>query len=75
MLDRVPRSCSCGLFPWVALLSAKKYGTPYFQLESELQTVPDFAFVLVHNHASGKSSPSDPDIGLTRKLDEGVFVR
>ena len=28
-----PRSCSCGLFPWVASyasLSAKKYGTPYF---------------------------------------------
>ena len=26
------RSCSYALFPWVALLSAKKYGTPYFSV-------------------------------------------
>jgi hypothetical protein len=32
ILDRIPRSCSCGLFPWVALLSAKKYGTPHFSV-------------------------------------------
>ena len=28
------RSCSCGLFPWVASLTPKKYGTPYFSVRN-----------------------------------------
>jgi DNA repair protein RadC len=30
-----------------------------------------YAFVLVHNHPSGESAPSDADIRLTRRLAEG----
>ena len=28
------RSCSCGLFPWVASLTPKKYGTPNFSVRN-----------------------------------------
>ena len=41
ILNRVPRSCSCGLFPWVASLSAKNIARHIFQLESELQNIPE----------------------------------
>jgi hypothetical protein len=44
--DRVPRYCSCASFRGAfcfASLSAKKYGIPSFQLESELQNIPEAA--------------------------------
>ena len=33
-----------------------------------------FAFVLVHNHPSGDSSPSEADLRLTRRLTEGARI-
>jgi DNA repair protein RadC len=33
-----------------------------------------YAFVLVHNHPSGESAPSDADIRLTRRLAEGARI-
>jgi DNA repair protein RadC len=33
-----------------------------------------FAFVLVHNHPSGDSNPSEADIRLTRRLGEGARI-
>jgi DNA repair protein RadC len=33
-----------------------------------------YAFVLVHNHPSGESTPSDADIRLTRRLAEGARI-
>jgi hypothetical protein len=50
------RSCSCGLFPWVASLRPKKYGTHHiFQSETELQNIAEAA-------------PSSPSFSVSEKL-------
>jgi DNA repair protein RadC len=40
----------------------------------ESRTLSAFAFVLVHNHPSGDSNPSEADIRLTRRLSDGARI-